>query len=134
MTGDGVRVEDTRTLQVGDPVRVVIESVVSSTDSTHLGVALDADVPGRAWWYLAHDVDLRPNVQVYRLPKPLPPEPPPGSEVLDAERNIWQRDDDDSAAYWRPVAPAEGEGLPWDVLLSVLGPVRLLDDPIEAPR
>ena len=70
--------------------------------------------------------------------KPLPPEPPVGTEVLDARGTVWHRIDPD------PFISAPGEqswetwGAPprratWRALLEMAGPLRLLADPIEAP-
>ena len=122
MNGDE-QVEDTRTLQPGDRVRVVLEGTVDgATSGRHLAVRLDPD-----WSNIfRHNDDA---LRVYRLPKPLPPEPPVGAEVLDVCEDVWIRMD-----LWRCKTSDLTDGHAWEALLRNRGPVRLLGDPIEAPR
>lgn len=126
----GERVEDTRTLQPGDPVRLEVVGVVTTVGSEYLGFNEVTD--GARGWAILHDLTDR-SVEVYRLPKPLPPEPSPGTEVLTAEGDRYRRDDD-LASTWRYVGGGQGDAMDWGTLLRTLGPLRELGDPIEAPR
>lgn len=117
-----------RDLKPGDHVTVQVEGVVGTPIFTRNWV-LEYGQEGHV--VIQHD---SPWVTVTRAPKPLPPEPPVGAHVLDADRDTWKRCDggwslghgprDDCADYGHRT---------FADLLQRHGPVRLLGDPIEAP-
>ena len=124
----GERVEDTRTLQPGDRVRVVLHGTVEAAEHPETYWRLRSDSGARLFLWQHRD---SPG-EVHRLPKPLPPEPPVGVEVLgtdsDGDPLIFERWED------RGWANGRVDPIPWGQLLKDYGPVRLLGDPIEAPR
>ena len=124
MTGE--RVEDTRTLQPGDRVRVVVDPMVGVVTSAGVGLfTIDISGDGSRHWSSLHNST---DIQVYRLPKPLPPEPPDGAEVLDHQGERWRN----FGAQWSCLS-SDLLIRSWSDLLTFRGPVRLLGDPIEAP-
>jgi len=136
MTGE--RVEDTRTLQPGDRVRVEVEGVIREPRQWMSGsflVGLEAGGVRPTGDDICLPVE-HPQVEVYRLPKPLPPEPPVGAEVVSRHMDmVFRRTEED----WCSVTTCSAAmGCPsnheiWADVLANFGPVRLLGDPIEAP-
>jgi hypothetical protein len=132
------RVEDTRTLQPGDRVRVErdpLVGVVTSADDSSFTLDLSGD--GSQYWSVLHD---GPETKVYRLPNPLPPEPPVAAEVVSRHMDmVFRRTSEGwcsmTARSAMASCPANHDTWhdTWPDVLANWGPVRLLGDPIEAP-
>lgn len=129
---DPNRVLDPSALVVGDRIRLEIEGEVAEAGPLVSLKVYDDWHP----WVFATERLAAPKVRVYRLPKPLPPEPPVGAEVLGQDGEIRFRRTMDGwcslpSCRARTDCPACHEA--WRDVLVNFGPVRLLGDPIEAP-